>query len=80
MEFVLKGVELLYAFLHYADQDKVPNLSEVIMRFSMVENEYESLLQGYPTDLRKYLDVIRPHARDVQTGSYVNVGTVDFGS
>jgi hypothetical protein len=46
----------------------------------MVENEYESLLQGYPTDLRKYLDVIRPHARDVQTGSYVNVGTVDFGS
>jgi hypothetical protein len=44
MEFVLKGVEPLYAFLHYADQDKVPNLSEVIMRFSMVENEYESLL------------------------------------
>jgi hypothetical protein len=29
MEFVLKGVEPLYAFLHFADQDKVPNLSEV---------------------------------------------------
>jgi hypothetical protein len=58
MHFVLKGVEPLYAFLHFADQDKVPNLSEVLLRFSMVENEYESLLQGYPTDLRRYLDVI----------------------
>jgi hypothetical protein len=58
MHFVLKGVEPLYAFLHFADQDKVPNLSEVLLGFSMVENEYESLLQGYPTDLRRYLDVI----------------------
>jgi hypothetical protein len=28
--FVLKGVEPLYAFLHFADQDRVPNLSEVL--------------------------------------------------
>jgi hypothetical protein len=60
MKFVLKGVEPLHAFLRFVDQDMVPNLSEVLLRFSMVENEYESLLQGYPTDLRKYLDVIRP--------------------
>jgi hypothetical protein len=46
----------------------------------MVENEYESLLQGYPTDLRKYLDIIRPQAHDVQTGSYVNVGIANFDS
>jgi hypothetical protein len=30
MHFVLKGVEPLYAFLHFADQDKVPNMSEVL--------------------------------------------------
>jgi hypothetical protein len=46
----------------------------------MVENEYESLLQGYLTDLRKYLDVIRPRACDVQSHWYVNAGTADFGS
>jgi hypothetical protein len=46
----------------------------------MVENEYESLLQGYPADLKKYFDVIRPQACDVQTGSYVNAGTTNFGS
>jgi hypothetical protein len=80
MHFVLKGVEPLYTFLRFADQDKVPNLSEVLLRFSMVENEYESVLQGYPTDLRRYLDVIRPRACDIQSNTYVNAGKTDFGS
>jgi hypothetical protein len=35
MEFVLKGVKPLYAFLRFADQDKVPNLSEVLPRFQI---------------------------------------------
>jgi hypothetical protein len=30
MEFILNGVESLYAFLRFTDQDKVPNLSEVL--------------------------------------------------
>jgi hypothetical protein len=30
IQFVLKGVEPLYVFLHFADQDKIPNLSEVL--------------------------------------------------
>jgi hypothetical protein len=46
----------------------------------MVENEYENLLQGYPTDLRRYLNVIRPRARDIQSHTYVNAGKTDFGS
>jgi hypothetical protein len=45
----------------------------------MLENEYESLLQGYPTDLRRYLDVIRPRARDIQSKTYVNASKIDFG-
>jgi hypothetical protein len=62
----------MYAFLRFADQDKVSNLSEVLLRFSMVESEYECLLQAYPTNLRRYLDVIRPRARDIQSHTYVN--------
>jgi hypothetical protein len=80
MHFVLKGVEPLYSFLRFAEQDKVSNLSEVLLRFSMVENEYESLLQGYPANLRRYLDVIRHRARDIQSNTYVNAGKNDFGS
>jgi hypothetical protein len=51
MEYVLKGVEPLYAFLRFADQYKVPNMSEVLLRFNMCICEYESLLYDYPNDL-----------------------------
>jgi hypothetical protein len=44
MHFVLKGVEPLYAFMRFDDQDKVSNLSKILLKFSMVESEYESLL------------------------------------
>jgi hypothetical protein len=46
----------------------------------MVENEYKSLMQGYPTDLRRHLDVIRPRQCDIQSHTYVNAGKTDFGS
>jgi hypothetical protein len=46
----------------------------------MVDNEYESLLQGYPTDIRRYLDVIRPRACDIQSHTYVNTGKTNFDS
>jgi hypothetical protein len=49
--YVLKGVEPLYAFLHFADQDKIPNMSKVLLRFHMCTSEYESLLRDYPSDL-----------------------------
>jgi hypothetical protein len=50
------------------------------VRFSMVENEYESLMQGYLTELRRYLDVIWPRQRDIQSHMYVNAGKTDFDS
>jgi hypothetical protein len=51
IQYVLKGVEPLYAFLHFADQDKIPNMSEVLLWFNMCIGEYESLLHDYPADL-----------------------------
>jgi hypothetical protein len=45
----------------------------------MVESEYESLLQAYPTDLKRYLDVIHPRACDIQSHTYVNAGMTNFG-
>jgi hypothetical protein len=51
MQYVLKGVDTLYAFFHFADQDKIPNMSGVLLRFNMCIGEYESLLHEYPSDL-----------------------------
>jgi hypothetical protein len=51
MQYVLKGVEPLYAFCRFANQDKNPNMSEVLLRFNICIGEYESLLREYPNDL-----------------------------
>jgi hypothetical protein len=75
MEYVLKGVEPLYAFFCCVDQDKVPNMSEVLLRFNMCIGEYESLLHDYPNDLEQYMRVIKTRMRDVANSIFVNAGT-----
>jgi hypothetical protein len=49
----------ILVFLHFADQDKVSNMSEVLLRFNMCIGEYESLLHDYPNDLEQYMKVIK---------------------
>jgi hypothetical protein len=74
IHFVLKRAEHLYAFLHFVDQDKIPNLSEVLLQFHMCTSEYESLLHDYPCDLDQYMKVIKPRMGDVANTTLVNAG------
>jgi hypothetical protein len=67
MQYVLKGVSPLYAFLHFADQDKISNMREILMCFNMCIGEYESLLREYPSDLEQYMRVIKTRMRTSQT-------------
>jgi hypothetical protein len=78
MQYVLKGVGPLYAFLHFADQDKIPNMSEVLLQFNVCIGEYESLLHDYPNVLEQYMRVIKPRMGDVSNSTFVNVGTFKF--
>jgi hypothetical protein len=75
MQYVLKGVELLYAFLHFVDQDKIPNMSKVLLWFNMCIGEYESLLCDNPNDLEQYMRGIKPRMGDVSNSTFVNAGT-----
>jgi hypothetical protein len=75
---VLKRVEHLYAFLHFADQDKIPNMSEILLLFNMCIGEYESLLCDYPSDLEQYMGVIKPRMGDISNSTFVNAGTCYF--
>jgi hypothetical protein len=74
----VEGVEPLYAFLHFTDQDKVPNMSEILLRFNMCIGEYESLLHDYPNDLKQYMRVIKPIMRGVSNSTFVNADTCIF--
>jgi hypothetical protein len=78
MQYVLKGVQRLYAFLRFADQDKIPNMSDVLLRFNMCICEYESILCDYPSDLEQYMRVIIPRMGDVSNSTFVNAGTCYF--
>jgi hypothetical protein len=78
MQYVLKGVDTLYAFFHFADQDKIPNMSEVLLRFNMCIGEYESLLHEYPSDLEQYMRVIKSRMGDISNSTFVNASTCYF--
>jgi hypothetical protein len=78
MHFVINGVEPSYAFLHFVDWHKVPNLSDVLLRFSMVRSEYESLMQGYPRDLDRYMNVINQRMGDIANETYANAGNTSL--
>jgi hypothetical protein len=74
----VEGVEPLYAFLRFVEQGKVPNMSEVLLRFNMCIGEYESLLYNYPNDLEQYMRVIKARMGDVANSTFVNAGTCIF--
>jgi hypothetical protein len=74
----VEGMEPLYAFLCFPDQDKIPNMSDALLPFKMCIGEYEILLHDYPTDLEYYMRVIKPRMRDVSNSTFVNAGTCNF--
>jgi hypothetical protein len=74
----VEGVEPLYAFLCFAGQDNVPNMSEVLLWFNMCIGEYESLLHDYPDDLEQYMRVMKARMGDVANSTFVNTGTCIF--
>jgi hypothetical protein len=78
MEYVLKGVEPLHAFLHFVNQDKVPNMSEVLLQFNICIGEYESILHDYPNDLEQYMRVMKARMGDVTNSTFVNACTCIF--
>jgi hypothetical protein len=78
MQYVLKGVESLYDFRHFTDQDKILNMCEVLLRFNICIGEYESLLRDYPNDLEQYMLVIKLSMGDVSNTTFVNACTCNF--
>jgi hypothetical protein len=75
---VLKGVEPLYAFLCFADQNKISNMRDVLLQFNMCIGDYESLHHEYPSDLEQYMRVIKPRMGDISDSTFVNAGTCYF--
>jgi hypothetical protein len=44
MDYIIKKVEPIYKMLRFADQDKKPNMGDVVMAYQQMKAELESLL------------------------------------
>ncbi|XP_062197328.1 uncharacterized protein LOC133900228 [Phragmites australis] len=72
LKMVVDSVQPLYAFLRFADQDKVPTLSEVLLRYTIVKHEYESLYKNDRDSLDKYMAIVDRRMNDLANGTYMN--------
>ena len=71
MQSVLDDVEPLYMFLRFADQDKIPNLGEVLMEYQHCRQTYVSKFSNDGARFDKITDVITSRLATVMLGTYV---------
>ena len=76
MKRVVDSVQPLYVFLRFADQDRVPNISEVLMRYYILRSEYESLFRDDRAMFNEYMEVVNRRMHDVSNGTYMNAGMI----
>ena len=78
LQAVVDSVQPLYGFIRFADQEKFPILSEVLLRYNILRHEYQSLFQNDEASYKQYMSVIDRRMRDVSDGTYMNAGNTLF--
>jgi len=58
MANVINDVEPLYIYLRFADQDKIPNLGDVLMEYQNMRQTYSSKITQDPNSFRQITKVI----------------------
>jgi hypothetical protein len=66
LKYVVDATEPLFGFLCFADEDRKGTLSEVLLQYTLVKSQYESLFQGRPSEYKKYIKVIKKEWRILQ--------------
>ena len=74
VKFVVDSIQLLFAFLRFADEDKIGTLSEVLLRYNLVKSEYESIFSNNPAEYQRYMAVIDARMHDIANKTYINAG------
>ena len=74
LKYIIDTVQLIYKFLRFANQDKRPNMCELVMAYQTTRWELESFFGTNVSTLTKYLNVVDSRLRDVFIGTYVCPG------
>ena len=74
LKYIIDTVQPIYKFLRFADQDKKPNMCEVVMAYQTMKQELQSYFRTNVSTLKEYIEVVDERLGDVFIGTYVGPG------
>src|SRR6185437_6174189 len=74
LKYIIDTVQSIYKFLRFADQDKKPNMCEVVMAYQTMKQELKSFFGTNVSTLKEYVEVVDERLDDVFIGTYVGPG------
>ena len=74
LKYIIDTVQPIYKFLCFADQDKRPNMCEVVMAYRNTRQELESFFGNNISTRTEYVKVLEGRMHDVFIGTYVGPG------
>ena len=84
LKYIIDTVQPIYKFFRFADQDKRPNMCEVVMAYQNTRQELQSFFGNNVSTQTEYLKVLDDRMCDVFIGRYVgpgkNIRVIYFGT
>ena len=74
MKYIIDTVQPIYKFIRFADQDKRPNLCEIVMAYQTMKRELRSFFGTNVFTLKEYVEVVDERLDDVFIDTYVGPG------
>jgi hypothetical protein len=76
LDYIIKTVEPIYKMLRFGDQDKKPNMGDVVMAFQEMKHELESYFGSNVSTWNEYKQILDNRIRGVYYGMYVGAGKI----
>jgi hypothetical protein len=73
----VESVQPLYAFLQFANQERVPNFNEVLFRYHILRQEYDALFYDDMTLFDQYIEIVNKRMYDITNDTYMNAGKMN---
>jgi hypothetical protein len=74
---IVDCVQPLYAFLRFADQERIPNFSDILFSYHILRQEYDALFHDDRTSFDQYIEIINKRMHNAANDTYMNAGKMN---
>jgi hypothetical protein len=74
---IMDCVQPLYAFLRFADQERIPNFSDILFSYHILRQEYDALFHDDRTSFDQYIEIINKRMHNAANDTYMNAGKMN---